>query len=241
MIRSEKLAYDGPSGVLEGVYAWDDAVAAPRPGVFIVHSALGPSVYEAEVAADLARAGYPALAADLYGKGAVVGAPEQAVELAKSMLRQPGEIEARMAAGLEALRRQPAVDAGRTAAIGYCLGGKAVLDLARRGGEGVAGVVSFHGGLIPAAEPAIRPMTTKVLILHGWDDPYAPPEHVAAIAQELTEIGADWQIHIYGRAGHAFGNKHRPHVAPGIDFQPDAARRSWKSLLDFLGELFPAE
>ena len=42
--------------------------------------------------------------------------------------------------------------------------------------------------------------------MHGWDDPMVPPEAVVALGKELTEGGADWQIHAYGHVGHGFTN-----------------------------------
>jgi dienelactone hydrolase len=236
-IRLETLAYDGPSGRLEGLIAHDDA-APPRPGVLIVHTALGRSVFEDEVAEALAREGYTALSADFYGPGKAPPSVDVAVETATRMVRGPGGVAALVEASLGALRGHRATDPKRLAAMGYCLGGKAVLDLARAGGD-VAGVISMHGGLNPAAAPAVKPIRARILVLHGWDDAYVTPDQVAPFAREMTEAGADWQIHAYGQTGHAFADPHEPHKAPGVGYNPVAARRSWKTLTDFLAELFP--
>jgi dienelactone hydrolase len=45
-----------------------------------------------------------------------------------------------------------------------------VLEAAR--GHNVKGVVSFHGGLGRDASRPTEPITTKVLICHGANDPY---------------------------------------------------------------------
>jgi dienelactone hydrolase len=80
-------------------------------------------------------------------------------------------------------------------------------------------------------------MTAKVLICHGWNDPLAAPEAVAALATELTEAGVDWQIHAYGHTGHAFTNANTPlDAAKTFGFQPDTNRRSWKAMTEFLAE-----
>ena len=47
---------------------------------------------------------------------------------------------------LKAQAASAPIDSGKLAAIGFCFGGSAVLDLARSGAD-VAAVVSFHGGL----------------------------------------------------------------------------------------------
>jgi dienelactone hydrolase len=235
-IRLEPLPYEGPSRRLEGLVAYDDT-EPPRPGVLIIHTALGRSVFEDEVAEALARQGYTALSADFYGPGNAPPSVDLAVETATRMVRGPGGVMALIEASLAALSAHPAVDPSRLAAMGYCLGGKAVLDLARAGGE-VAGVISLHGGLNPAATPAVRPIKPRILVLHGWDDAYVTPDQVAPFAREMTEAGADWQLHAYGQTGHAFADPHEPHKAPGVGYNPVAARRSWKALTDFMAELF---
>jgi dienelactone hydrolase len=130
------------------------------------------------------------------------------------------------------------VDSTRIAAMGFCFGGKCVLDLARTG-EDIAGVASFHGLFDPPGLPA-NEISAKVVCYHGWDDPMVTPDAVVALAKELTEAGCDWQIHAYGHTAHGFTN---PNASvqigiPGVEYQAAAARRSFASLYDFLGELF---
>lgn len=84
----------------------------------------------------------------------------------------------------------------------------------------------------------VTPIKAKVLILHGWQDPYAKPELVPAIAQELTAAQADWQIHAYGSAGHGFSNTEGKGDTPGIFYHADTDVRSWHALTNFLTELF---
>jgi dienelactone hydrolase len=235
-IITQALAY-GPNDQFEGLIAFDDAWSAPRPAVLVVHSALGRGLHEDEVAEDLARLGYVGFSLDLYGKDVRPADAEAAIALAMKHLAVPEEVAARRDAAVKAMLEHPASDAKRFAAIGFCLGGRVVLDLARSGSD-AAGVVSLHGGLLPGPLPTVLPIKAKMLVLHGWDDPYVPPEQVLSFTKEMTEAGADWQVHAYGRTGHAFHDRHEPHTDVNIGFQPDAARRSWKSLSDFLAELF---
>ena len=95
---------------------------------------------------------------------------------------------------------------GQIVVAGYCFGGKCALDLARSGAD-IAAAVSFHGLFDP---PGLAPekIGAKVVAFHGWDDPMVPPDMVVALGQELTEAGADWQIHAYGHVGHGFTNPH---------------------------------
>jgi dienelactone hydrolase len=138
----------------------------------------------------------------------------------------------RLYASLEtALGVAAPADPARIAAIGFCFGGKCVLDLARSGAD-IAGVASFHG-LYDAPPFPNGTITAKVLVLHGWEDPLDPPETVLALATEMTEAKVDWQIHSYGHTVHGFTNPARETM-----YSPVADRRSWRALIDFLEELF---
>jgi dienelactone hydrolase len=141
----------------------------------------------------------------------------------------------RLLAGLAAAKALPIVDAKRIAVIGFCFGGLCALDFARANAD-VRGVVSIHGLLKPSGltEPKIAP---RVLMLHGYDDPLAPPEDVLAVAREFTAAGADWQLHAYGDTVHAFTNPSANDRAGGMQYDEAADRRSWHALEEFLGEV----
>jgi dienelactone hydrolase len=141
----------------------------------------------------------------------------------------------RLNAGLSTALAMPIVDGKRVAVMGFCFGGLCALDLARANAE-VRGVVSFHGLLKPSGftEPKLR---AKILMMHGYDDPLAPPEDVLAVAQEFTAAGADWQLHAYGHTVHAFTNPKAQNRAGGLQYDEAADRRSWHTLEEFLGEV----
>jgi dienelactone hydrolase len=66
-----------------------------------------------------------------------------------------------------------------------------------------------------------------------------PPDAVTALAKELTEAGADWQIHGYGHVGHGFTNPHADRIGiAGVAYNALAAKRSWASLELLLAEAF---
>ena len=231
------LVYDGPGGPFEGVAAWDDAVAGPRPCLLVLPNVLGQKEADNRKAEALAGLGYVALAADMFGQG------KRTTLQAEDRSRYMDELNAdrallrdRLAASLAALTGLPQADPDKAAAIGFCFGGKCVLDMARAG-LGIRGGVSFHGVYDPPEHAGISPITAKLLICHGWDDPISPPDATVALANELTERGADWQLHAYGHAGHAFTDVGR--AGPGdIAYEPRADRRSWQAMTDFLAELF---
>lgn len=186
----------------------------------------------------LAQLGYVAFVADVYGQGnRATRADEIPTRFMDALNADLALLRDRLLASLETLQGIDIVDPAQTAATGYCFGGKSVLDLVRCGAD-IRGCVSFHGVYEPPPFPNVDVMTAKVLICHGWDNPLAPPEATVALAQELTVGKADWQIHAYGHTGHGFTDKSANLSDRGVSFQPDADRRSWKAMQDFLQELF---
>lgn len=211
---------------------------ATRGTVIIVPTFAGVSELEKGFARDLAGRGYACLIADLWGCS--YDGPDQRDAAFGHMTRLKSDRAAlrdRMLAIVEVAKAQEGTDSAKIAAIGFCFGGLCVLDLARSGAP-IAGVASFHG-LFDAPDLPPQPIAAKVVAYHGWDDPMVPPDAVVALARELTEAGADWQIHGYGHTGHAFTNPKAASLnIPGVDYNAAAARRSWAALHDYLDELF---
>ena len=231
------IEYSDGETLLEGRLAWDDAGGAARPGVLVAHAWGGRSEYEDGKADRLAELGYAALALDLYGKGRRGSGPEENAALMQPFLDDRAMLQRRMQAALEALRGQSEVDPGRIAAIGFCFGGLCVLDLARTGAD-IAGVVSFHGLFASPGNTAGNTVRARVLALHGWDDPMAKPDSVIALADELSAMGADWQLHAYGNTVHAFTNPAANDPGMGTVYDAAADRRSWQAMTNFLNEVF---
>jgi dienelactone hydrolase len=236
-LQHRLIEYRDGDTVLEGRLAWDDDFEDPRPGVLVSHAWSGRSPYEDGKADALARLGYVAFALDLYGKGVRGTGPEDNAALMQPFLDDRAMLQQRLLRSLETLRGQPEVDNARVAAIGFCFGGLCVLDIARSGAE-LAGVVSFHGLLSPPGNTDANRARARVLVLHGWDDPMATPDAVRDLASELTELGADWQLHAYGNTQHAFTNPAANDPDRGTVYDAAADRRSWQAMKNFLEELF---
>ena len=235
----KSVIYQQGGATLEGFHVYDDAVAGKRPAILVVHQWTGLGDNEKGRSRSLAQLGYNVFAADVYGKGIRPQAPEAAKEAGKYK-GDRALYRARLAAGLAWLKADARTEASKVAAIGYCFGGTGVLELARAGAD-VAGVVSFHGGLDAAAgfEAAPGKVKTKVLVLHGADDPLAPAAQVTALEKEFTAAKADWQVILYGGAVHAFTQKEAgTDASKGAAYNEPADRRSWAAALAFFSELF---
>lgn len=233
-IETQAIDYSDGDLALRGVLAWDTD-NEPRPGVLVAHAWGGRTQFEDEKAVWLAARGYVGLAVDVYGAGVVGADPEENAGLMQPFLDDRQLLLRRLAIGLDVLKNQTPVDASKTAIMGFCFGGLAALDLARSGAD-IAGAISIHG--IFAPPPETKPITAKVLALHGWDDPMATPEDVVAFGAEMSQAGADWQLHGYGNTLHAFTNPESNDPAMGVGYSKSADRRCFQAVENFLEELF---
>ena len=236
-IVGRDVLYRDGSKVLQGYVAYDNALKGKRPGVMIVHEWTGINDYIKERARKVAALGYVAFAADIYGRDSRPKNYEDAERVSSKYKRDIKLLRGRLRAGLERLRQFPEVDPHRIAAIGYSFGGMAVLELARTGAD-LRGVISVYGSLYPD-ENGSSNIKTRVLVLHGGDDPFVSPEKVLRLWRELQSAGVKWEIHIYGGAVHSFTNPssgNDPSV--GVAYNPYADRHSWKLIREFLSEVF---
>jgi len=208
------------------------------PVVAIAHAWAGLAENEIQKAGRVADGlGYAAFAMDVYGKGKRGTTVEENQALMNPLVGNRAELQKRLAGGLTAAKAQPGVDASKTAAIGFCFGGLCALDMARAGMD-LLGVAAFHGLFNPADNIPSPKISAKVLIEHGWLDPMAPPADVLAIAKEMVDAGADWQMHAHGQSYHAFTTLGANNMEMGTVYNADADRRSFASLKLFLEELF---
>jgi dienelactone hydrolase len=223
---------------LRGYLALDDNTAGPRPGVLVFHEGLGLGEFAMERARRLAGLGYVALAADMFGDRRQASNLEEIATLVGGLRAEPGKLRARGRAALAALAAVPQVDAGRLAAIGFCFGGSAVLELARDGAD-LKAVVSFHGVL--ATKMPARPGRVKasVLVCTGVDDPLAPPHQVADFENEMRAGGVtDWQVIAYGNTLHGFTNPAADgSIMRAALYNEQADRRSWASMRSLFDEV----
>ena len=237
-MHTATISYAHDDLELEGYVAHRSDAPDGLPVVLVAHAWGGLDAFAQGKAEALAALGYIGFAIDMYGKGRRGGTPEANRALMTPLVDDRRLLRDRIGAAVNEAKRLPCADPHRIAAIGFCFGGLCVLDLARAGLHGVRGVAAFHGLLSP---PSIGPqaeMATKVLALHGFDDPMAPPEAVLAFAKEMTQAKADWQMHMYGGTMHAFTNPAASAPANGLQYDAVADRRSWAATRSFLEECF---
>lgn len=241
-VGHETFEYTSADTKLEGYLAFPEgAASAKHPGVVVFHDWMGLGPNPKMRADMLAKLGYVALAADLYGVGVRPTTPEEAGKLAGKYKEDRATLRARARAALDRLVATGKVDPSEIAAIGYCFGGTAALELARSGAP-LAGTVTFHGGLSTPHPEDAKNIKGRVLVLHGADDPFVKADEVAAFETEMRTAKLDWTFVAYGGAVHAFTVKSAgddPSKGAAYDAKADA--RSWEAMREFFKEIFPNE
>lgn len=232
MSNLEALPYrDGAAG-LTGLVA--RPAGPPRAGVLVFPTIMNPTASVEAKALDLARQGYLALIADFYGTQ-----PEgfdHSRTLALELRATPDSYRRRLRAGLKALATMPEARGLPLAAIGFCMGGQAALELARDGAPlGVA--ASFHGLLDTKAPAEPGGITARILVCHGDADPMVPRAQVLRFWEEMDAAGADWHFHSYSGVKHGFTNPASTEN-PATAYDASADRQSWAAMLELFEELF---
>lgn len=239
-IQTEIVQYSDPiSGDdFQGVISWDRNIASLKPSILVSHAFAGQLEFEEQRTIELAESGYVAFALDVYGKGRRANTPDKALKLMAEMDANRALLLHRMNIAVQVLTAHAEVDNKRIGAIGFCFGGKCVLDLARSGTDDVHAVVSFHGLFDKPDITHAGDIKASILIQHGWLDPMARPEGMRALADELESRNADWQIHVYGQTGHSFTNPAATDREAGLFYQSLTHKRAWLSMLSFFDQHF---
>ncbi len=240
-VQTREIPYTAADGTeMIGYYAYDDAIEGKRPGVVVVHEWWGLNDYAKSRARDLAELGYSALAIDMYGEGKHTEHPKDAMSFMKAALSDAEAAKGRFNAGLDLLKQQAQTDTEKLAAVGYCFGGKVVLDMARQGAP-LDGVVSFHGALATQTRATPGSVKARVLVEHGAADSMVSADDVAALSAEMVKAGADYQLVSLPGAKHGFTNPGADKFQEqGVDvaYNQTADERSWQDMQRFLDETF---
>ena len=237
-LMAGEVDYNAGDTKAQGYLAYDSGKTGKRPAVLIVHDWNSIDKYEQGRAVQLAKLGYVAFCADIYGKDS---RPTNRQENAAQAGKYKGDrklFRERLQAALDFLKKDPNVDPDRIVAIGYCFGGTGVLEMARAQMP-VKGVVSFHGGLDAGKGFEATSVGVKVLICHGADDPAVPPAQVDGFMDEFKKAGASVDFVAYPGAVHSFTEPNAGNdPSKGSAYNKAADEASWIKLVDFLKTTF---
>lgn len=237
-IHTESIEYKDGSTVLEGYIAYDESITDVRPGILVVHEWMGLNDYTKMRCDILAKLGYFAFAADIYGKGIRPATPEEAGKEASKYKMDRDMLRKRINAALDEMKKQKFVNTSKIAAIGYCFGGMCVLELGRSGAD-IKGIVSFHGTLDTPNPDDAKNIKSKILICQGGDDPFVPAKQVSAFKEEMENAKVDYTFISYKGAVHSFTNPNSGNdPSKGAAYNENADKASWEDMKKFFAGIF---
>lgn len=208
----------------------------PVAGILVAPEWWGVVDHPKSVVERLAEAGYAAVAMDVYGEGKLTTDASMANMWMEQVLADQDMLMARCRLILNDFSDQLSVDSDKLAAIGYCFGGKVVLDMAREGMP-LKAVATFHGNPTPK-QPADTNFTAKVLVAHGRADSMVSMDAIEGLKKELDAADVDYTIDVYDDAKHGFTNPHADERAAennaDLGYNEAAAKQSWENMLEFM-------
>ena len=239
-MKSEELRYEADGLSMIGRFTWDETATSPRPGVLVFPEAFGLGEHAIGRGERLTKElGYAALACDLHGDGKVIEDLAQVMPLLAPLRSDASKVRDRTGKALAALTSRKEVDAGRTAAIGFCFGGTMSFELALAGAP-IKAAVGFHSGLTVTSPGDAKQIKGKVMALLGADDPGIPADQREAFHKMMTDAGVDWQMSLYGGVVHSYTNKDADKVGRPefLRYDANADRRSWQQMAMLMAEVF---
>ena len=236
-IQTREIQYNAADGQrLVGYFAAPSS-QTPHAGIIVAPEWWGRNEYTEQRARELAEHGYAALAIDMYGDKNVTTDAKQAYEWMMQTFANADTIVNRAQAGLDTLAAQPEVNADQLAAIGFCYGGKVVLDLARSGAP-LKAVATFHATLAPKAPAVEGQIQGEILVLHGELDSMVTLDDVASFREEMHAAKVDHEVIIFEDAKHGFSNPLADERAKanGVDlgYNSEAERQGLDAMYDLL-------
>lgn len=236
-IKTREIQYKAADGSqLVGYFAAPET-DAPVAGVIVAPEWWGRNEYIEQRTRELAEHGYAALAIDMYGDKKNTTTAAQANEWMSQTFEDPNTIVTRASAALDTLAAQPEVNQAKLAAIGFCYGGKVVLDLARSGAN-LQAVATFHA-ILAAREPAQEgKVQAEILVLHGELDSMVTLDDVASFREEMHAAQVEHDVIVFEDAKHGFSNPLADERAKanGVDlgYSPVAEQQSLDAMYQLL-------
>ena len=196
----------------------------PGPGVLVIQEWWGLVDHIRDLADRFARAGFVALAPDLY-HGEKTKSPDQAGKLLMALnIAETGK-DLRGAAVY--LRARPEVRPRKVGAVGFCMGGQLALFGAAAHPDVIGAAVDFYG-IHPKVEPDVSNLSGPVLAHFGRRDKSVPETAARALIERIQAAGKSVEAHFYD-ADHAFFNDQRPEV-----YDRQSAELAWDRTIEFL-------
>lgn len=194
------------------------------PGVLVLQEWWGLVDHIRDVCDRFARAGFVALAPDLY-RGETATDPDTAGRLMMDLAlpRAARDLDGAVAA----LLGETATAGGTVGVVGFCMGGQLAL-LAGTRNRRIGAVVDCYG-IHPNVTLEWKDLAAPVLGIFAEQDSFVPPEAARKLEADLRAAGKRCSLNIFPGVGHAFLNDSRPDA-----YDAAAAERAWGMMVSFL-------
>jgi len=208
------------------------------PTVLVIHEIFGVHEYIRDVCRRLAKAGYLAVAVDMYIRHGETAKMTNVQDILAGPVAEASDAE--HMADLDAAAAWAAKnggDPGRLAVTGFCRGGRTTWLYAAHNPQLKAAVAWYgHWEGPPSAKRPKWPsdlvdqLKAPVLGLYAGKDQGITGDQIEDMRSELAKAGSKSQIHVYPDAPHAFHADYRP------SYRKEPAEDGWKRLLAWLRE-----
>ena len=204
-MKSQWVEYSHGDVKLKGYLAYDDKITGRRPAVLVAHAREGMTAKTQQLTEIWAKLGYVSFAADIfgYGQGVLPKSVEEMQAQTQIFRKDPALTKARTQAGYDTLIKNPMVDPGKVALVGYCFGGDVGVEFGSTGAP-LALNVAIHGSFGDYPAGWAKNAKGMYLILHGAEDQGYPLSKVDKVVQELRGAKLPFQLAVYSGTGHGF-------------------------------------
>jgi len=232
MFDVEDVSYtDVDDTSLMGYLALPDATNVALPAVIILPDWDGVNTYEKKRATMLAKSGYVAFAADIYGADLQDGLTfPQRIEQSTKYRSDPDLFTQRIQLAVNYVLSLSQVDKENVAMIGYCFGGTGVFEYSYTGSKDIKVAVSFHGGHQNLPRPMASIIPYVLVLSGGIDDAHG---NQTEMESSLNQRETSWEITRYAKVNHGYTDWSSGRYNPTADV------RSWDSMMSSFESLIP--
>jgi len=209
------------------------AAAGKSPVIVVISEIWGVHEYIKDVCRRFAKAGYYAIAPEMFQREGGVGHLPNIQDILKIVLNvSRKQILQDLSTTADHARKQAAARADRVGVTGFCWGGSTTIQFAAHYKD-LGAAVAWYG---PPARPykddppktgfdVLHEITCPFLGLFGEEDRNPPPEDVRKFEELLKRHNKNVEIVLYKGAGHAFHADYRP------SYRAEAAKDGWARCL----------
>jgi carboxymethylenebutenolidase len=194
------------------------------PPVVVIQEWWGVDDHVMDVTRRFARAGFLAMAPDLY-HGAVATEPSDAKKLLMEL--DVDQAVSEIGQAVAYLLQHPRAKGESVGVVGFCMGGRLAFRVAEVTPD-VGAVVVFYGH--PPEPDAAERVQAPILGLFGGQDAGIPVDTIRTFDEALTEARVEHEFVVYPQAGHAFFNDTRSR------HDADASADAWNRTVAWLND-----